>query len=626
MAGEQPAAADSKVGKVGKSRGSGGEKEAKLVKSFPGGIRCAALVGGRQVWCADRQGTIQIRDVEGAVVKHTFSNSNLVWCMLYLPQTDNVWIGQEVGPVLVYAARTQKLLRTLTWHVGGVPCLAAASAPRLRVFSGSNDFSICVWDARTLQRVACLSAHTNGVRSLLCVGPLIWSGSDDTSIRVWEATRVVEGGGQNRGDGKGGGEGTAGPITLRGHEGSIHAMCVAGAGVWSSAADSTLREWSVVQPHECLRCVNTSEAICHLATVGDAVWAGGQLPSIAVWDTKELKRWRGVAEQAMEPRSLLKGHTGFINLVLRVQQVEIREVWSASLADKTLRVWRHRSTIDGSDGASALAAANAAYEANCADLAQREAESSVYAARLREELEAAGSRLAQHEEREAQDADELAGMRAEMAWLRAELEEARRRELATNQEVLTLRAQLEERDAALAQGQRDREQANGEQLAEVKQLREELEGAVARCSQAEEEALELRAALQRATARSEQAEARASEMELAATAAEADAEAAKQARSAALARAEKAEGAMTALEEENARLQRERDEAAQKEALMRRQFQELDVFKLDIIARELKKLDTEIDRIRDGSRGFAVAAKKMTGFSDREMSSAFASK
>jgi WD40 repeat protein len=67
-----------------------------------------------------------------------------------------VWVGQEVGPILVYSAKLPfKLCASLTWHVGGVSCLRAASDGRPIVWSGSNDFTIAKW-------------HTNGQKVLKC--------------------------------------------------------------------------------------------------------------------------------------------------------------------------------------------------------------------------------------------------------------------------------------------------------------------------------------------------------------------------------------------------------------------------------------------------------------------------
>ena len=55
-----------------------------------------------------------------------------------------------------------------------------------KLFSGSSDGSICVWDADTHAHVATLEGHTYQVWCLTIYKNKLFSGSGDRTIRVWD--------------------------------------------------------------------------------------------------------------------------------------------------------------------------------------------------------------------------------------------------------------------------------------------------------------------------------------------------------------------------------------------------------------------------------------------------------
>ena len=63
------------------------------------------------------------------------------------------------------------------------------------------------------------------------------------------------------------------------------------------------------------------------------------------------------------------------------------------------------------------------------------------------------------------------------------------------------------------------------------------------------------------------------------------------------------QGRIDLLEAQLAAAIRERDLARANEEVMRLKYSQLDIFKLDMIARELKKIDGEIGLLRDATRG-----------------------
>jgi len=68
------------------------------------------------------------------------------------------------------------------------------------------------------------------------------------------------------------------------------------------------------------------------------------------------------------------------------------------------------------------------------------------------------------------------------------------------------------------------------------------------------------------------------------------------------------------LQSQISNLEGERDDSRKEVKALERQYAELDVFKLDIIARELKSVDKQIDRLFDEAKTFLQASKKFTDY------------
>lgn len=59
-----------------------------------------------------------------------------------------------------------------------------------RMFSGSYDKTVRVWDMEHLTCVRVLTGHSGAVRALACSANCVFSGSDDTTIKVWDSTSL----------------------------------------------------------------------------------------------------------------------------------------------------------------------------------------------------------------------------------------------------------------------------------------------------------------------------------------------------------------------------------------------------------------------------------------------------
>ena len=117
------------------------------------------------------------------------------------------------------------------------------------------------------------AGHSNGVRAVLPIGPKLWSGSSDATVRVWDV-----------------GEAQCEHV-LQGHTAAVLALAANGPAVLSSSEDHTVRSWSVVT-YQCLQTVDMGYRVQGLVRVGGHdVWACGYHPNLQVWQGPGTGKW-----------------------------------------------------------------------------------------------------------------------------------------------------------------------------------------------------------------------------------------------------------------------------------------------------------------------------------------------
>eukprot|EP00928_Gymnodinium_smaydae_P092345 TRINITY_DN7619_c0_g4_i1.p1 TRINITY_DN7619_c0_g4~~TRINITY_DN7619_c0_g4_i1.p1 ORF type:complete len:983 (-),score=256.05 TRINITY_DN7619_c0_g4_i1:18-2636(-) len=80
---------------------------------------------------------------------------------------------------------------TLNGHQKGVNCVEyAPTGEKPYLISGSDDFTVKIWDYQTQQCIQTLTGHTNNISAALFhpTLPIILTGSEDNSVRVWHAS------------------------------------------------------------------------------------------------------------------------------------------------------------------------------------------------------------------------------------------------------------------------------------------------------------------------------------------------------------------------------------------------------------------------------------------------------
>jgi F-box/WD-40 domain protein 7 len=99
---------------------------------------------------------------------------------------NKLFSGSSDSTIRVWDADTHKCLATLEGHtVGSVLCLTLYGN---KLFSGSYDRTIRVWDADTHKHLATLEGHTSAMNCLTPYGNKLFSaddGYDGGTIRVW---------------------------------------------------------------------------------------------------------------------------------------------------------------------------------------------------------------------------------------------------------------------------------------------------------------------------------------------------------------------------------------------------------------------------------------------------------
>jgi hypothetical protein len=109
------------------------------------------------------------------------------------PDGTKLFSGSWDHSIKVWNVTTGALLHTLTGHTSAVNCLQM-SPDETKLFSGSADDTIKVWNVTTGALLHTLTGHTDPVRRLQMSpdGLKLFSGSHDNTIKVWDLAAVPE--------------------------------------------------------------------------------------------------------------------------------------------------------------------------------------------------------------------------------------------------------------------------------------------------------------------------------------------------------------------------------------------------------------------------------------------------
>ncbi|KAL3517081.1 hypothetical protein ACH5RR_023983 [Cinchona calisaya] len=197
------------------------------------------------------------------------------------------------------------LLTKLEKHSKAVTGIALPSGSD-KLFSGSKDESVCVWDCHTGQCISTVKLSCE-IGCLVSEGPWVFVGLQN-AVKAWNIETQTE-------------------LVLSGPNGLVHAMVVGEDMLFGGVQDGSILAWKSTSESSCPEVVANLKghrlAVLCLVVGANCLYSGSKDENIRVWDLKTL--------QCLH---ILKGHTNSVTSVLCWDKYLL----SGSL-DNTLKVW-----------------------------------------------------------------------------------------------------------------------------------------------------------------------------------------------------------------------------------------------------------------------------------------------
>lgn len=176
---------------------------------------------------------------------------------------------------------------------------------RGKLYSGSWDKTIKVWDLITHKLLTSFTGHTYGVNALITCKDKLYSGSWDNTIKVWSLP--------------------SGKLehTLTGHRYGVDSLVAYEGFLYSGSWDNTIKVWDLQYHHFVCTLRSHDECVYALAAGEGKLFSGSWDKTIKIWDLRHL-----------ELVATLTGHSDFIYALLYFEGY----LYSGS-SDKTIKVW-----------------------------------------------------------------------------------------------------------------------------------------------------------------------------------------------------------------------------------------------------------------------------------------------
>jgi WD40 repeat protein len=216
---------------------------------------------------------------------------------------DKLFTGSDDNMIEVWDLSTNTCTASFEGHEGQVNSLVVKGG---KLFSGSDDSTVKVWDQTTLNCTATLSGHTNRVGPLAVEGEELFSGSLDKTIKVWDlrdntckATLKA---------------------TLSEHTANVNSLLVEGGKLFSCSADSTIKIWDL----STRTCTDT------LGAHATRLVSDGKKLFLGCWDTT-------IKILDLDTRAFIASLSGHADTP-RVFTLDCGKLFSGS-NDKTIKIW-----------------------------------------------------------------------------------------------------------------------------------------------------------------------------------------------------------------------------------------------------------------------------------------------
>jgi len=221
---------------------------------------------------------------------------------------NRLFSGSGDGNLLVWDLVSFELIKTLHAHKRTVESICCDDQ---RVYSASDDSTITVWDIQQMKLIDTLMDHKSAVRALCVNEHFLFSASNDKTIKFWDlhSWQCV--------------------ATLEGHSSGIRAMCFKGGYLFTGANDNTIKAWDI-KKKECIYNLDGhKKPVKSLAVAGNYLYSGGFDKRIKQWDLSTLKSVCSVKEHVSTVTSLLACDD---NSVISAGEDDIIKVWQVNEA------------------------------------------------------------------------------------------------------------------------------------------------------------------------------------------------------------------------------------------------------------------------------------------------------
>ena len=237
---------------------------------------CVA-VAESTVWCAERDGTITIREKDGCVfaIVERDASAPEITSLLYVSSTlkgGRIIVGHANGTVLSLDASTaERCSSDVSLHSDSVTCLALVyqSPTSSLAISASLDGTVKTFDVFTLQPCTSPLVHPAPVSCVVSSGPYTYTGCDDGHIRKWDSQTGIE-------------------ASLHGVGGAVNDLVLGGRYLWACVSGAS--QISVIDTVTMLEVTvpqsPTSASAVKVLMVGQACWVCHEDSTIAVWNVQ----------------------------------------------------------------------------------------------------------------------------------------------------------------------------------------------------------------------------------------------------------------------------------------------------------------------------------------------------